>query len=623
MWGKFNRELIVTTLIAVLVLAVAFGLNFSTSQKEILERQTYDYLLEATNYTKVVLHTEIKRQNELLDIVVKNAPQYEGQKDNLLKLLDTVSNTGYFSHVGLTYRGEKTLLSGGSSVDILERDYYKRALAGETVIEAPVTSAVSDKKVVILAKPFYKDGQVAGVVHEAYDLNTAAKTLLAGLNMQEDRTTMIATMQGDIIMGIGQGPQENVYKFLQSKVIGSSMTVQQLQKAIANKESGAFHYVDTFGETQYVVFAPVDVNDWYTFQIVSGTALLADQQMLNKVAREVMVKYFLLLCLCFAVILYIWRQVEKERLNQINAEIEGLRLTAGLIEGCMFEYDLKACKFLIAKNTSKQNANETQALQVLGHIFDESLTAKNSVGLQRYFHPDDLDTVQKALAELRSAGRIVFQGRLLKGASDYHWYRFYMALILDDKQHCKRVLGNILDINDSQSRFEQMQREAERDALTGVYNRAVFEKQVSEILEESRGRHAFFLLDIDDFKNVNDSKGHAFGDTVLCSAVSCLESSFRSTDLLGRIGGDEFAVFMRDIGNEENALEKARQICSLYDECGSGEDFKISCSIGVAFCEAGGDETFAELYLKADTALYKAKDKGKNMFVVFDASMLP
>lgn len=620
MRGNFNRELIVTTLIAVLVLAVAFGFNFSSNQKEILERQTYDYLLEATNYTKVVLHTEIKRQNELLDIVVQNVPRYEGQRDNLLKLLDTVSNTGYFSQVGLTYRGEKTLLNDGGSIDILACDYYKQALAGETVIEAPVLSVASHKKVVILAKPFYKDGQVAGVVHEAYDLNTAAKTLLAGLNMQKDRTTMITTMQGDIIMGIGQEAQENVYKFLQSKAIGSSMTVQQLQKAIANKESGAFHYIDTFGATQYVVFAPVDVNDWYTFQIVSGTTLLTDQQMLNKVARDVMIKYFLLLCLCFAVILYIWRQVEKERMNQINAEIKGLRLTAGLIEGCMFEYDLKACKFLIAKNTGKQTVNKNQALQMLGHIIDEALTAKNIGSLQSYFHPDDLDTVQKALAELRSAGRVVFQGRLLKDADDHHWYRFYMAIVFDDKKQCQRVLGNILDINDSQSRFEQMQREAERDALTGVYNRAVFEKQVSEILEEKRGRHAFFLLDIDDFKNVNDSKGHAFGDTVLCSAVSCLESSFRSTDLLGRIGGDEFAVFMRCIDSEENALEKARQICSLYDERGKGDDLKISCSIGIAFCESGKGETFAELYLKADTALYKAKNEGKNKFVVFDWS---
>ena len=60
------------------------------------------------------------------------------------------------------------------------------------------------------------------------------------------------------------------------------------------KESGAFYYTDIFGETQYVVFAPVEVNDWYTFQIVSGTNLLADQQMLNKIARDTMGKYFLL-----------------------------------------------------------------------------------------------------------------------------------------------------------------------------------------------------------------------------------------------------------------------------------------------------------------------------------------
>ena len=118
------------------------------------------------------------------------------------------------------------------------------------------------------------------------------------------------------------------------------MTEQDLEKAIANKESGAFYYTDIFGETQYVVFAPVEVNDWYTFQIVSGTNLLADQQMLNKIARDTMGKYFLLICLCFLVIIYIWRQIEKDRLKQINAEIEGLRLTAGLMEGCMFEFDV-------------------------------------------------------------------------------------------------------------------------------------------------------------------------------------------------------------------------------------------------------------------------------------------
>lgn len=626
MWGKLHRELIVITIISVLILAVSFAFNFSASQKDILERQTYDYLLDAAHHTKVILHTEIQRQNELLDIVLRNAPRYEGQKDNLINLLSTVSNTGHFSTVGLTYRGQKTLMSNGEEIDILDQDYYKRALEGEEVVEGPVVLPSSGRKVVILAKPLYKDEEVIGVVHEAYDLDNATKTLLAVLNMQQDRITMIADEKGDVIMGIGNGRQGNFYNFLKQEAIVCSMSKQDLEKAIAKKESGAFYYTDIYGETQYVVFAPVDVNDWYTFQIVSGTNLLADQQMLNKIARDMMGKYFLLICLCFIVIIYIWRQIEKDRLKQINAEIEGLRLTAGLMEGCMFEFDLKARKFLIVKNTgdsAESDNTEKQVLEKLSGFITDSIAKKNDSSLDRYFHEDDLPAVQKALTELKRAGRTVFQGRLHTSDGDYHWYRFYMAVVFDDKRQIKRVLGNVLDINDTQNKFARMQHKAERDPLTGIYNRAVFEKYVNEVLADSSKRqHAFFLLDIDDFKNVNDSRGHAFGDTVLCELTANLERSFRSSDLLGRIGGDEFAVLMCDITSMENALVKAGQICSLYTKGAAKEGLKISCSIGMVFCESDDGAAFDDLYQKADSALYKAKGKGKNVFVVFDENML-
>lgn len=626
MWGKLHRELIVITIISVLILAVSFAFNFSASQKDILERQTYDYLLDAAHHTKVILHTEIQRQNELLDIVLRNAPRYEGQKDNLINLLSTVSNTGHFSTVGLTYRGQKTLMSNGEEIDILDQDYYKRALEGEEVVEGPVVLPSSGRKVVILAKPLYKDEEVIGVVHEAYDLDNATKTLLAVLNMQQDRITMIADEKGDVIMGIGNGRQGNFYNFLKQEAIVCSMSKQDLEKAIAKKESGAFYYTDIYGETQYVVFAPVDVNDWYTFQIVSGTNLLADQQMLNKIARDTMGKYFLLICLCFIVIIYIWRQIEKDRLKQINAEIEGLRLTAGLMEGCMFEFDLKARKFLIVKNTgdsAESDNTEKQVLEKLSGFITDSIAKKNDSSLDRYFHEDDLPAVQKALTELKRAGRTVFQGRLHTSDGDYHWYRFYMAVVFDDKRQIKRVLGNVLDINDTQNKFARMQHKAERDPLTGIYNRAVFEKYVNEVLaDSSKWQHAFFLLDIDDFKNVNDSRGHAFGDTVLCELTANLERSFRSSDLLGRIGGDEFAVLMCDITSMENALVKAGQICSLYTKGAAKEGLKISCSIGMVFCESDDGAAFDDLYQKADSALYKAKGKGKNVFVVFDENML-
>ena len=259
----------------------------------------------------------------------------------------------------------------------------------------------------------------------------------------------------------------------------------------------------------------------------------------------------------------------------------------------------------------------------MGGFITDTIAEKNSSSLNKYFHEEDSSAVQKALTELQRAGRTVFQGRLHTSDGDYHWYRFYMAVVFDDKRQIKRVLGNVLDINDTQNKFARMQHKAERDPLTGIYNRAVFEKYVNEVLADSSKRqHAFFLLDIDDFKNVNDSRGHAFGDTVLCELTANLERSFRSSDLLGRIGGDEFAVLMCDITSMENALVKAGQICSLYTKGAAKEGLKISCSIGMVFCESDDGAAFDDLYQKADSALYKAKGKGKNFFVVFDENML-
>ena len=175
------------------------------------------------------------------------------------------------------------------------------------------------------------------------------------------------------------------------------------------------------------------------------------------------------------------------------------------MEGCMFEFDLKACKFLIVKNTGEGAAGhntEKQILEKLGGFITDTIAEKNSSSLNKYFHEEDSSAVQKALTELQRAGRTVFQGRLHTSDGDYHWYRFYMAVVFDDKRQIKRVLGNVLDINDTQNKFARMQHKAERDPLTGIYNRAVFEKYVNEVLADSSKRqHAFFLLDIDDFKN--------------------------------------------------------------------------------------------------------------------------
>ncbi len=132
--------------------------------------------------------------------------------------------------------------------------------------------------------------------------------------------------------------------------------------------------------------------------------------------------------------------------------------------------------------------------------------------------------------------------------------------------------------------------------------------------------NALFIIDLDNFKAINDNFGHHFGDFVLKEIASELRKCFRKDDILGRIGGDEFIIVMKNCGDLSIAMEKAGQVCNRLQKTyisSSNESFSISASIGIAIYPKDG-ETFELLYKKADKALYNSKETGRNKFTVYD-----
>ena len=128
-----------------------------------------------------------------------------------------------------------------------------------------------------------------------------------------------------------------------------------------------------------------------------------------------------------------------------------------------------------------------------------------------------------------------------------------------------------------------------------------------------------FVLDIDNFKKINDTMGHAFGDEVLKTLGRTISSLFRVTDIIGRTGGDEFTIFLKFLKSDENTLKEARKLVQFFKDFTAGEYVKYSAtaSIGAAvFPENGSD--FDSLYKAADKALYKAKQRGKNQLAFYD-----
>jgi diguanylate cyclase (GGDEF)-like protein len=158
------------------------------------------------------------------------------------------------------------------------------------------------------------------------------------------------------------------------------------------------------------------------------------------------------------------------------------------------------------------------------------------------------------------------------------------------------------------------------DALTDIYNKNFTETAINQWLESDScsGLQCFMMMDVDEFKEINDTHGHLVGDKVLQQIGVTLRSHFREGDIIGRIGGDEFVILMKNIPTRETAEIKAALLCNAIQKLVIKEypSVHITISVGLAFAPEQGHD-FTTLYQSADHALYETKQSGRNGYTVF------
>lgn len=172
-------------------------------------------------------------------------------------------------------------------------------------------------------------------------------------------------------------------------------------------------------------------------------------------------------------------------------------------------------------------------------------------------------------------------------------------------------------------RNKELANKADTDQLTGLNNKLATERKIREYIEKNPDKQClFFLFDIDNFKKINDTLGHAFGDEVLRSLGHQLSNEFRVTDIIGRTGGDEFILFLKDIKTDEILEKEAKRFVRFFHTFQAGEYVKYSAtsSIGAAIYPRDAKDYFG-LYTAADSALYEAKRQGKNRMVFYNKNL--
>lgn len=195
------------------------------------------------------------------------------------------------------------------------------------------------------------------------------------------------------------------------------------------------------------------------------------------------------------------------------------------------------------------------------------------------------------------------------------WVRADINFLVDPESGHLCAIWSLRNIDSIKQAARNLQRAAERDEMTGLLNRTFTRKYIQQALEENPSAlHALFILDVDHFKTLNDTYGHQTGDDFLIALSNALKNCFRESDIVGRIGGDEFFILMKNVPNALTVTEKAETVMNISKMvCDSYQIDGLSVCIGISLFPMDGI-TLDNLYAKADAALYQAKRRGKNQF---------
>ena len=262
--------------------------------------------------------------------------------------------------------------------------------------------------------------------------------------------------------------------------------------------------------------------------------------------------------------------------------------------------------------------------RLLGH------SAEDMVGrrFEELLHPSDGDRVRELLLDSASVARDqpeVLQCTLVHRDGTQHQFEVNCTNLLED-EHVGGIVLNCRDISERKAFEEQLTHQAFHDPVTGLANRALFAERVRHAIARTRREHqsvAVVFLDLDDFKTINDSLGHAAGDEVLAEVAKRLATSIRATDTAARFGGDEFALLLEDIDGVQEAADTADRVLEALAQPlpVAHKELSLRCSIGISVVSQGTPAGAEELIRDADAAMYRAKRDGKGSYRLFEPEM--
>ena len=302
----------------------------------------------------------------------------------------------------------------------------------------------------------------------------------------------------------------------------------------------------------------------------------------------------------------------KTALNELELERSRYRIALENITDVMYEYDIEHDIYTTYQRIEVGGKMELEKYEIAE--FSKSFWSKTIV------HPSD---AEKFLEILRAEQRnmIEIRTKSVQAKGKWRWTQVSCSVIYNASRMPIRTIGTMKDVTDEKNNTDKLMNSTNQDALTKLFNQMTAKQHIQQYLmqKDVSIQSALMVVDLDDFKKVNDIMGSLFGNAILIATSQVLKENIRTEDIIGRISGDEFIILIKRADFAAAAL-CAKRIMEKISFIGLKEKVEISCSIGIAMTAQTGMD-YDTLLRMADRALYFAKATGKNKYVFYEDSL--
>lgn len=600
-----RRNYTILIIAAVIVLAIgAFGFFYSHAReylRSIANTELSDYATHNAYSTK----SELEKAVQLTQTAGESFTSIDDLSSEAAfrKLRILAHDTPFEAMILCTLDGHGIDSSGGS-IDSSKLPNFKRTTYGESHIATMDIDDDSELEIIVSA-PIISDGKVTGTLHGIYQSFDLTKIINVNSFGGEGYAVLVES-DGDIIVPDNSSvclnkDDENYWTFFKRGSFDSSCTYTDLLQNIQDKKSGIAVY--SYGNQQReMYYTPVGVKDWYLLQMVTSDVV-------NNYTTPMTRMVFLLiisLCALFVIISFaVHYQMEQSR-KEKAIETERFRTLADNIPGGVAE-------LLVNDGCLVEYANDG-FFQLMGYTKEDFMHGWIEGHCLRILQNEDRNSLMERIhKQIQKSNRVSVEYQIKRSDGAVCWISM-AGKVIRNRQNESLVQAIITDVTVQKQQTSEIMESAKLDKMTQLYDKVSVTEIITRELQlpQNGSVNALLILDIDNFKQVNDTYGHPLGDVAIIMIAETLKKTFRSTDIKGRIGGDEFIVLLRNVRSMENVTKLLATFQQKIRELElAGKVGALSCSIGGIVIPMIKIYAFDELFKQVDHNLYSAKNSQK------------